>query len=96
MPGLHLSSRSFYIEHARYMAKKITIIQQPSPLGRLNLRVHIEKHISVLKSVIKNWIINQIKIIAVNIIAFDQYCVSFSPSGSFFPTRSERPSWLKS
>lgn len=33
--------------------KKITIIQQPSPLGRLNLRVHIEKHTSVLKSGIK-------------------------------------------
>lgn len=76
--------------------KKITIIQQPSPLGRLNLRVHIEKHTSVVKSGIKNWITNQIKIIAVNIIAFDQYCVSFSPSGSSFPTRSECQRWLKS
>lgn len=55
--------------------KKITIIQRPSPSGRLNLWVRIEKHTSVLKSGIKNWITNQTKLTAVDIIALVHYWV---------------------
>lgn len=67
------------------MAQKI-IIQRPSPSGRLNLRARIEKDTSVLKSVIKNWITNQSKLTAVDIIAVDNYC--FLLTGSFFRMQS--------
>lgn len=61
--------------------KKITIIQRPSPSGRLNLWVGIEKHTSVLKSAIKNWITNQTKLTAVDIIALDHYWVGWGEGG---------------
>lgn len=77
MPGLHLFSCSFYIENMHVTWQKITT-QQPSPSGRLNVRVHIEKHTSVLRSGIKKTELPiRLKITAVNIIAFDNYCGFF-------------------
>lgn len=69
--------------------KKITIIQQPPPSGRLNLRAHIEKRtcFKIWHKKKQNWFTNQTKITAVNIIALIINVLCF-PTGSFFPTRS--------